>query len=454
MEELTYKLKKLASEIKEQIDYNLSQGLIKPDYLVYLKQKIDKFRYTEQGLTDLAAHDEHIIKKSYFRACLKVQESIEKSAIYSGVFESLQKIVKDEKKGRKYVYCFVHRLILKYLEEPNFKDTDLEKFVAIFLKNIRGESVKYGAKIELDGIVIIPQKIEFKVGDIDITLRQPKIEDLEKESLMGVYRKPYLSSPSAILQIEFFGREANEIQTKVNQAITILRLFKVGSVRYLSYHTWSESVIDMGASSVVTAMGPSVALEKSQLFDGDKEKLKKFWETMIKVLPPNFYNLGKTGLDYITIAYTRYCDALLNNGALERRIANVVMGFESLFLRGEELQELSYRLCMRIARILALMGSNPYDVRKIIKDSYHIRSLFVHGGCLNNEKKRKLEDRYGNARHFLLSLLDYLRICIIIAIFLNKYKKEEFIGIIDDSLIDIEKQDLLNNLLRPVKEYI
>ena len=109
---------------------------------------------------------------------------------------------------------------------------------------------------------------------------------------------------------------------------------------------------------------------------------------------------------------------------------------------------------MRIARILALMGTNPYDVRKIIKDSYHIRSLFVHGGCLNNEKKRKLEDRYGNARHFLLSLLDYLRICIIIAIFLNKYKKEEFIGIIDDSLIDIEKQDLLNNLLRPVKEYI
>ena len=100
MEELTYKLKKLASEIKEQIDYNLSQGLIKPDYLVYLKQKIDKFRYTEQGLTGLAAHDEHIIKKSYFRACLKVQESIEKSAIYSGVFESLQKIVKDEKKGK------------------------------------------------------------------------------------------------------------------------------------------------------------------------------------------------------------------------------------------------------------------------------------------------------------------------------------------------------------------
>jgi len=447
-------LKQLALRIREEVHDASSKRKVQPEDEIYRLWKVDKFKYTEKGVEESSAHVEYITKKSWFRASAKIAESIKKSENYFSAVTLLTKALGQKNKTAHYLERFTGKLISSYLEESKFSDADVDVVVANFLKDLEEEPLKYGATVELDGIIILPKRIELRIGDMNLILRQTNIGDLEKElPVYGFGAQEYLRTPSAILKIEFLGRRANEIQTKVEQAIAILRLFKVGSVIYTSYRMRSESITDVMASATLGAGGFLRALEKSQIRKEDIQKLKKFWQTMTKSLPLSFYEIGETRLNHITIAYKRYCDALLQNGVLERRIANAVMGLESLFLKGGETQELIYRLSIRIAKIFSLLGHNSYKVKNVVQDAYKVRSLFVHGDHLSYKQKRKLNDKHGNIRSFLLFLLDYLRTSIIAAIFLKK-EKEEFLDLIDDSLFDERKHGQLNNLLNSSRNVI
>ena len=83
------------------------------------------------------------------------------------------------------------------------------------------------------------------------------------------------------------------------------------------------------------------------------------------------------------------------------------MGLESLFLKGGETQEIIYRLGIRIAKIFSLLGYDSNKVKEIV----------------------------------------------IIMIFM-KEEKEEFLDLIDDSLVDKDKDSQLNNLLNTARNVI
>jgi hypothetical protein len=85
----------------------------------------------------------------------------------------------------------------------------------------------------------------------------------------------------------------------------------------------------------------------------DTSRLKRFWQSVSHAIPKDIYDFQKQ-VSPLTLAYDRYSDALLQNGIAERRIANAVMGLEALLL--DEIQELSYRLGMRTAKALSLIG--------------------------------------------------------------------------------------------------
>ena len=95
-QDLISTLKQLAFRIKKEVDDGRSKGLIQPDEEPYQRWKVDKFQYTEGGVTELSAHGEYITKKSWFRAFIKIEELIKKSEEYSSALELLTKIV-----GRK-----------------------------------------------------------------------------------------------------------------------------------------------------------------------------------------------------------------------------------------------------------------------------------------------------------------------------------------------------------------
>ena len=55
-----------------------------------------------------------------------------------------------------------------------------------------------------------------------------------------------------------------------------------------------------------------------------------------------------------------------------------------------EIQELTYRLSLRAAKILAQLGYEPIAVKQTIVDAYRIRNIFAHGGQLTPEERKEI----------------------------------------------------------------
>jgi hypothetical protein len=440
-------LKSLALAIKKRVDEGISNLSIKPQEEEYFRWKAENFRYTDRG-PDYSARGEYFVKPSWFSTVRKLTEVVKQSDEHAFALE--QVITKSGKSEgfSSFLDYFIMAVANQCVTNPTIKETDLDLLIATFVKDLLEEPVRYGANVELQGIVLHPESIEPSYG---ITLRKTKKEDVEKEyAVYGLMmNRSFLPHPSAIMRIEFLGRSANEVQKRVGKAIAILRLFKVGSVEFISSKMFSESIIDKALGTVTSGKARN-ALETYLVNDTDVQKLKKFWQTMNDSLPESFFWADVTSVDYLTIAYNRYSDALMENGLLERRIANAVMGLEALILTGET-QELSYRLGIRISKLLSLLGHDPHEVKKIINDAYKVRSLFAHGGQLSYKRKEMLESRYGDAKNLLLPVLDYLR-TLIIAMTLGKRGKDEFIDLVDDSLVDKKREERLNSIISQAKE--
>lgn len=443
-------LKQLATTVKKKIDEGISDGTIQPQDEVCFRWKVDNFQYTNKGVTDYSAHGEYFTKQSWFRAIIKLEESVKHCSEYASALEYLANVFGKSDRLSNNLDYFVGKLLHQYLYDSKTRETDIDSLITTFLKDLREEPVKFGADVELLGVVLRPENIEPSFG---ITLRQTKVEDLERE--VPVYRfmgREFLPHPSAIMKIEFLGRGAIEIQKRVEQAITILRLFKIGGVMWTTYHMYSESVTDVALGTLTSGRTTS-ALETYLVTEEDVQKLKEFWQKINDVIPPSFYELGTTKANYLTIAYNRYSDSLLQNGIIERRIASAVMGLEALFLKSGETQELVYRLCLRASKLLSLLGYDPYEVKKIVRDAYKVRNLFAHGGHLSYKEKKKVESKYKDVRNLLQALLEYLRISMITMILSNR-EKAELIDLIEDSAVDKQREEMLNSVISRAKNII
>jgi len=100
-----------------------------------------------------------------------------------------------------------------------------------------------------------------------------------------------------------------------------------------------------------------------------------------------------------------------------------------------------------------MLGFDHHDVKRNLGEAYRVRNLFAHGSQLSYREKRRLELKYKDLKNLLLTVLNYLRVSIIVAIFLKK-GKDELIDLLDDSLIDNQKGDQLSSWISSAKEVI
>jgi hypothetical protein len=443
-------LNKLISRIGTIINEGISEKVFQPEDQLYFRWKVKDFKYGDRGIESSRAEGEFITKKSWFRITQKIADTIKESSEYRLALESLTTFLGQNKKTPHNLESFINQAIYEHLYPEDERIIKKRDLIERFIDDLLEKPIRYGAEVQLQGIVIKSQKIEPAPG---IIIRQPVISDLEREtpyygpSLTG----PHLANPSAIANIEFLGRQANEIQKRVRKLIVMLRLFKVGSIKYLSYQMYSDSITDIMARGTFIPGGYDIARETSIINSNDEQKLKLFWQTLEECLPQSLYEFGEKEINHISLAYDRYSDALMHNSILERRIANSVMGLEALLL--DATQELSYRLGLRTAKIMSLLGIDPQEARQLIKDAYRIRNLFAHGSHLSYKEKRKLELRYKDIKNIFQAITDYLRRLIVIMI-LNHKTKDEFIDLIDNSLVDRKKEEELNNLLSLAKQIL
>jgi len=443
-------LRNLAVKVKTTIDDLSSKGEVVPEQEIFFRWKLDRFQYTDKGIIDPKAHGEYITEKSWVRATSKVMNLIKESSEYDDASKQIVKILGRSDLSFQVLDCFIQRVAHGYLCNSGFGESQIDAIIEAFCKNLVDEPVKYGTEVELDGIVLRPDRI--KLGD-GITLRKTRPEDLERETLARIpLMRPFLSTPSAILGIELLATSVNRIQENVERSTALLRLFKVGSVKHSRYRMYSDSITDMLASGTIFSRETGAPLESYLVTEADLPRLSEFWKQMSTNQRIGLFQFPP-GDDHISIAYSRYSDSLLQDGVFERRIMNAVMGLEALFLGSRERGETSYRLSLRVGRLLGLLGHDPHKVKNVVRDSYRVRSSFVHGGFPSDKEKRRMESKYQNIKNLLKLLLDYLRISIIFTMLSDK-EKSELVALIDHSFVDRKKEELLNAIVLQAKSIV
>lgn len=430
------------------------------DEFRFVRDCIDQVEETEFGFIRKRWHPEHFTKRVWFEATRTVAGSAQTTEEYALASHLLRQAELDEDSAKLILETFTERITNKFFEtnvgeeRRGFIDAQLQ----LIDKHVKGETFTLTSEIKLLGVTAPVNGAHFEVDGLRINLRRTVLEDLEKERIDLGHRERVPRDPSAILKIQFEGFATHELQPIVEQAITILRLFKVGSVSYLSYSMESDSLNEFfkgffstpGINSSLILGG----LSRCEIADEDVTRLEKFWRAMTEVLPPDGYDRRASRVEPLMIAYQQYADAtLILSSSVERRISDAVMGLESLFLTRQENQELAYRLRMRVAKMFSVLGADPYSAKRIANDAYTVRSAFVHGDNVRDEDKKQIDKRYGNFGSLAKLILEQLRVTIVM-LTLTKISKDDFIRLLDDSFIDSNKLPELEKLLVPIREFI
>jgi hypothetical protein len=303
---------------------------------------------------------------------------------------------------------------------------------------------KYKATVELDGIAISKEKERFKLDNLSITLRQPSSKEARFDERGFV---------TSIMEIEgcFGGYEG--LEKSIEQAITILRLFNVGSVVKIWVTRSSGAIPDYGGGKIL-ATSPHIAPERYEIQDDDIRALHAFWEYCWDVNILDSLNIPKQEGEFLEIAYKRYCDALFMPNTEEGRIASIVMGMESIFV--PEREELAFRLKTRIGKVFGILGFDGSVISSRINSAYSIRSDYVHGDYIKPGRKKDIEE-YGGISSHITYLANILRASILVFLFLektSKKKREELIKVIDEGLVDNRRDQELRDQMAKLRSKI
>jgi hypothetical protein len=254
---------------------------------------------------------------------------------------------------------------------------------------------------------------------------------------------------TAILEIQVFTKNRRQLRDIESKAITMLRLFKPASVMALSADIKTDCFWERAGGGGTTRRD---TIFFSPLIENDeKDKLSNFFLEMSKKLPEEGYSSHSKIFTPIENAYQRYSESMFTlDVSIERRIADAVMGLESLFLR--ENQEVSYRLRIRAAKVLGILGYDPYKTKEIVNYAYAVRSSFVHGDKVSDSNRKSILKRYENFENLYKMVIEQLRIAIVVYVMIE-LNKNELIELIDDSFIDSQKVSDLESHLKTITPF-
>jgi hypothetical protein len=252
-----------------------------------------------------------------------------------------------------------------------------------------------------------------------------------------------------ILEIKGDYYDIGGLEKDIRLAEPVLRLFRVGSVQSIREYKHADSVADYNPVRPIGPISLISAYEEYALQESDLRILRNFWNECRKIRLLEKLNFSDKTSTHLSIAYSFYCDYLLRANREEARIANLVMGMESLFL--QENMELKYRLKNRIAKLFSMLGVNATEIQDEVNDAYDIRSRYVHGELLDDKERTRFENRRGDMRCYMRRLANILRISILVAAFLNLQKKD-LIDLIDASMIDKKNMMAIEGRLSEVQK--
>jgi len=216
-----------------------------------------------------------------------------------------------------------------------------------------------------------------------------------------------------------------EHQRYVDQLLTVLQLFRLGSVSAPRYEIQVDSfsalsTVGFGGLDRIGRLAYEISKE-------DAPKLKHMLEMLMPMVPTIYSTDGKQ--TFLSSAVHWYSESLLAIGPPEAPVAFAVAALEALFLGAETTTEVSYRLQQRVISLLRCFGWPTLEMKKDLTATYGIRSKYFHGA----EQRKKAED----LKALFVRIGEYARVsCLVWLLLLATHKKDEVLELLENALLD------------------
>lgn len=441
-----------AKAILHRAQAGLSEGTLRPEEWPIRRKIVAPLAFDDRGFVQGHQWNTELTTRPiWLGASRRLLEGAVASPEYAAILASAPSL--DADKVRPGIEALCHRILPDTLNRTVPTTHRIGQLVGTLADELAGIPIQQGATVRLLGLGLQLERIDLSDSADEAVLRRTRASDYEQETdaFLDHPEQPW-PAPSCVLELKYRAATPFEIQKRVEQAVAVLRLLMVASIVANSYELRSASLLHRWASSARFGSGTHInALTQASLSASEVERVQLGWRTLIGLIPERLYWPADGKVDSLLIAYQRYCDALLVNGILERRVANAAMGLESLFMKEKDL--IGYRLGLRAARVLAKLDIDPVKAKREICDAYDIRSAFVHGDTIRRDQRRKLEKRYGALDNLLTHILYYLRTAIL-TIIVADVPKKEFIALVDDSFLLNDKADELGRLANGARQFV
>ena len=343
------------------------------------------------------------------------------------------------------IYNFMRKIFQNCFEDGSSGNDEL---LNQYILELSGGTAHYHGIAFLGGLTIESDRIEVAEG---IIINKPLPQDIEGAISSDVTNTIWkrLTLQIVAINVENDSDSEDYCMEEIERAVMILRLFKVSSVKQLSYQCETNSVSNPHNLHVNIPETETI-VETNCILATEEDRLRGFWSSISEVITPEFLK-GSNSMP-IKIAYHHYFEALMAHGLFEKRIANIGMGLEALLTTKEP--ELKYKLSNRAATVLSLISGDSKQIRDFMKDLYDIRSKYAHGDILSPKEVVKYEKKCGDLNEFLVQALDYLRQLICASILDKTNTKDQLIKKIDDSLLSNVDRDTLSAEINIFKNLI
>lgn len=417
------------------------EGRFTKKQLLYEKPKVNTFTYNDGGNISYSSTLDHVIKEVKFLENRSefVESKVKQIPEYS---PSVKAIAKRKSCSPNEAISLLDRLVRHFegSDLPLPDGDDLSEIIATFIGDIDVSPTTWSVMAFLQGIWL--KDNSYEIGD-DIVVRRLDKSDIETDAPLHFsgtifpFGRPL--SP-AVLELSLIASQSMQVQKELDIFITLLRLFRLGSIITDKYVVKPKSI-----TRISRIMGESpvhAAHYKYELNSSNAAELRLFLPKMKPLIPVLSHGLTPD-TDSIVIALDRYSDALTRHGGFESRITSGITALESLFLKPDERMELTHRLAQRVSNLFRLLGSHyrPLEIYTKLCRAYDIRSTFIHGSSTKKEHRQSLSELCEIVMQFArISLLTFIQMK-------PALEKDQLVTKLDNSLLDSNAHDKLSRLI-------
>lgn len=212
------------------------------------------------------------------------------------------------------------------------------------------------------------------------------------------------------------------VKDEIGHVLTTLRIFKAGitGFNFIETKPIKPSILIAGIESVGGLATQPYLGEKYTLQSGERRSLVELFRLLKDAKTHTIPNYLLVAINRFEYAYARLLP--------EDKLLDFMIAFEAIFLKGDEQQELSYRLSLRAAYLLAKNVGERKGIFDFMRQAYRARSEIVHGERATGEGKNK---------DFVDKVEFYLRLSIIKVLKERQYKinHNNFLNTLDELIL-------------------